>query len=59
MTPKEESEIAVREHSIAEPRRPYSAPRLRKLGSVRELTLGQSVLASSEGGGTYRRVIKM
>ncbi len=33
------------------PRRPYQPPRLRHLGSVRELTLGGSPVAG-EGGGT-------
>jgi len=58
MTPKVEAEIAAGEHSIAEPRRPYSAPRLRRLGSVRELTLGTS-MGITEGGGTLIMTGKM
>jgi hypothetical protein len=34
-------------------RRPYSPPRLRHLGSVRELTLGGTA-GMAEGGGTFR-----
>jgi hypothetical protein len=36
-------------------RRPYRAPRLRHLGSVRELTLGGSK-GKTEGGGTFKNV---
>lgn len=35
------------------PRRAYKAPKLRHLGSVRELTLGGTA-GMSEGGGTFR-----
>ncbi len=38
------------EHAV--PRRPYHAPQLRRLGSVRELTLG-ATQGMSEGGGTF------
>lgn len=34
-------------------RRPYRAPKLRHLGSVRELTLG-STMGKNEGGGTFK-----
>lgn len=36
---------------LAEPRKPYRAPKLRRLGSVRELTLGSGT-SGSDGGGT-------
>lgn len=59
MPPKVDPEIAVSEPSITEPpRRPYSAPRLRRLGSVRELTLGGS-MGASEFAGTYKIISKM
>lgn len=34
-------------------RRPYRAPKLRHLGSVRELTLG-GTMGKAEGGGTFK-----
>lgn len=42
--------------SAAPRRRPYQAPKLRHLGSVRELTLG-STAGMPEGGGTFMTVM--
>lgn len=61
MTPEETAALVVAEHDdprvadvpLESPRRPYSAPRLRHLGSVRELTLGGTA-GMAEGGGTFR-----
>jgi hypothetical protein len=44
---KPENEVDV---TADPPRRPYRAPRLRHLGSVRELTLGGSKGPSEDGG---------
>lgn len=46
MGPKE-----TKSPETAPARRPYRAPQLRQLGSVRELTLG-GTMGSDEGGGT-------
>jgi hypothetical protein len=43
-------EPAVTENAPAE-KRPYTTPRLRRLGSVRELTLGATMGGFSDGGG--------
>jgi hypothetical protein len=51
MTLKGQSENGV-DATGAPPRRPYRAPRLRHLGSVRELTLGASK-GPAEDGGTF------
>lgn len=48
---KDEREAAVSAEPRT-PRRPYHAPRLRQLGSVRELTLG-ATSGKVEGGGTF------
>lgn len=53
MTLKGKSENEVDE-TAAPPRRPYRAPRLRHLGSVRELTLGASK-GPAEDGGTFTK----
>jgi len=61
MTPEETAALVVAEHNgprttgvvPASPRLCYSAPRLRHLGSVRELTLGGTA-GMAEGGGTFR-----
>lgn len=57
MDPKAKSDNAVVEGN-APVRRPYSAPRLRQLGSVRELTLG-GTMGVTEGGGTLIMTGKM
>jgi hypothetical protein len=54
MGPKAETEMPTASETPA--RRPYSAPRLRQLGSVRELTLG-GTMGNSEGGGTFTTTI--
>jgi hypothetical protein len=36
-------------------RRKYKHPRLKRLGSVRDLTLGSPMLPFSDGGGGFRR----
>jgi hypothetical protein len=51
MDPKAESKGPAPVEAEAAVRRPYRAPRLRLLGSVRELTLGATV-GPTEGGGT-------
>lgn len=56
--PKEESESVEPGPGVPAERRPYRAPRLRKLGSVRELTLG-GTMGITEGGGTLRVTGKM
>lgn len=58
MTPKEQPEYATVGEGASASRRPYRAPHLRKLGSVRELTLG-ATMGSAEGGGTLMVVVKM
>lgn len=57
MGPKAESKSPTATETAA-PRRPYRAPRLRQLGSVRELTLG-ATMGFSEGGGTFVKTGKM
>jgi hypothetical protein len=54
-TRKLDEELATDQNeksSGAPERRPYTTPRLRHLGSVRELTLG-GTMGASEGGGTF------
>ncbi len=48
-TPQNDSKPAVDESRPTTSRKPYVAPRLRHLGSVRDLTLGASASAG-EGG---------
>lgn len=48
--PKEAKSAAPSETTSE--RRPYRAPRLRQLGSVRELTLG-ATMGAAEGGATF------
>jgi hypothetical protein len=43
---------SVEAAAAAPSRRPYAAPKLRHLGSVRELTLG-GTSGMAEGGGTF------
>ncbi|MBX3199921.1 MAG: lasso RiPP family leader peptide-containing protein [Labilithrix sp.] len=58
MIPKEATETEALAESVPAERRPYRAPQLRKLGSVRELTLG-GTMGITEGGGTLRITGKM
>ncbi|HVH44489.1 MAG TPA: lasso RiPP family leader peptide-containing protein [Labilithrix sp.] len=57
MGPKAESSNPAASEG-ASTRRPYRAPRLRQLGSVRELTLG-GTMGLPEGGGTLIMTTKM
>lgn len=50
---KDEREAAVSAEPRT-PRRPYHAPRLRQLGSVRELTLGSPAGKLADGAGAKK-----
>ncbi|MCW5833044.1 MAG: lasso RiPP family leader peptide-containing protein [Labilithrix sp.] len=58
MTAKEEPENEALAPSAPVERRPYRAPQLKQLGSVRELTLG-GTMGVTEGGGTLKLTGKM
>jgi hypothetical protein len=47
--------MSVNERPAADGRRPYKAPKLRKLGSVRELTLGSTMGGRQDGGTTMKK----
>jgi hypothetical protein len=45
-----QSNEAKKDEEATETRRPYQKPRLRHLGSIRELTLGQTMGPQQDGG---------
>jgi hypothetical protein len=61
MTPESKSPKQpqdVKDANIA-PRRKYAAPRLKRLGSVRDLTLGSPLLPFGDGKGGFQRTPPM
>ena len=56
MTRNADGDSNVEKNAERESRRPYRRPQLRRLGSVRELTLGSSK-GKDEGGGTKKNTM--